>query len=50
MPVVVVVQVKMTLSPSVGLALSAFTVGFAGLSEGERACKANEPLSTAKLS
>lgn len=36
MPLVVVVQVKMTLSPSVGVALSALTLGVAGLSEEER--------------
>ena len=36
MPTVVVVQVKTTLSPSVGVALSALTVGVAGLSEDER--------------
>ena len=41
MPVVVVVQVKMTLSPSVGVVLSALTVGVAGLSEEERASTAN---------
>ena len=41
MPVVVVVQVKMTLSPSVGVALSALTLGVAGLSEEERASTAN---------
>ena len=36
MPLLVVVQVKTTLSPSVGVALSALTVGVAGLSEEER--------------
>ena len=36
MPTVDVVQVKTTLSPSVGVALSALTVGVAGLSEDER--------------
>ena len=37
MPLLVVVQAKTTLSPSVGVALSALTTGVAGLSEEERA-------------